>query len=124
MKSPLEAAIDAAWELRSEIGPESTGPVRDAVNEVLELLDSGKLRVAEPVDGDWRVNQWLKKAVLLSFRLSPTLPVEGDRGPVPGTIRSRRSLSAGAPSGLRRRGFAPSPAAMSAAPPTSRPAWY
>lgn len=81
MNSPLEAAIDAAWELRSEIGPESTGPVRDAVNEVLELLDSGKLRVAEPADGDWRVNQWLKKAVLLSFRLSPTLPVDGGPGP-------------------------------------------
>lgn len=77
MNSPLESAIDAAWEQRDQLSPETRGPVRDAVEQALELLDAGEVRVAEPIDGTWRVNQWLKKAVLLSFRLSPTAPVEG-----------------------------------------------
>ena len=77
MSNPLESTIDAAWEQRAELGPETQGPVRDAVDQALELLDSGEARVAEPVGDTWQVNQWLKKAVLLSFRLTPTLPVEG-----------------------------------------------
>jgi 2,3,4,5-tetrahydropyridine-2-carboxylate N-succinyltransferase len=67
----LEQDIDAAWDARDTIDADTTGPVRDAVSAALELLDSGAARVAEPRGGhQWHVNQWLKKAVLLSFRLN------------------------------------------------------
>lgn len=66
----LAATIDAAWESRAEIGVNTKGAVRDAVEQVIELLDSGQARVAEKIDGEWVTHQWLKKAVLLSFRLS------------------------------------------------------
>lgn len=62
--------IDKAWESRSEINTSTTGAVRDAVNNTLAKLDSGSLRVAEKKNGQWQVNQWVKKAVLLSFRLN------------------------------------------------------
>ena len=66
----LAAAIDAAFETRAELTPERTPPeVRAAVEGALDLLDTGQLRVAEKRDGQWLVNEWLKKAVLLSFRL-------------------------------------------------------
>ncbi|MPT47771.1 MAG: 2,3,4,5-tetrahydropyridine-2,6-dicarboxylate N-succinyltransferase [Sphingobium sp.] len=72
--SSLIATIDAAWESRADIGISTQGEVRDGVNEALALLDSGAARVAQPIgegEGrDWQVNQWLKKAVLLSFRLN------------------------------------------------------
>jgi len=72
----LQATIDAAWEARDTLEVTTTGEVRDAVNAALGLLDAGEARVAEPANdseggaGGWRVNQWLKKAVLLSFRLN------------------------------------------------------
>lgn len=67
----LETEIDAAWEARDGVTIDSKGAVRDAVQAALEMLDNGTARVAEP-DGEhqWKVNQWLKKAVLLSFRLN------------------------------------------------------
>ena len=77
----LAKTIDAAFERREEIGPASTGAVRDAVDEALELLDRGAARVAERTpDGAWRVNQWLKKAVLLSFRLNDMTAIPGGPG--------------------------------------------
>jgi 2,3,4,5-tetrahydropyridine-2-carboxylate N-succinyltransferase len=63
-------AIDAAWEERDTLTPSTTGPARDAVERALALLDSGEARVAEKSGGAWHVHQWLKKAVLLSFRLA------------------------------------------------------
>ena len=67
----LETTIDTAWETRDSITTDTKGAVREAVVEALMLLDSGKARVAERQSvGKWRVNQWLKKAVLLSFRLN------------------------------------------------------
>jgi 2,3,4,5-tetrahydropyridine-2-carboxylate N-succinyltransferase len=66
----LEKTIDAAWEARDGINSATRGNVREAVETALELLDKGKARVAEKKDGSWVVNQWLKKAVLLSFRLN------------------------------------------------------
>ena len=66
----LAATIEAAWENRAGIGASTGGEVRDAVVEALALLDAGKARVAEKVADGWTVNQWLKKAVLLSFRLN------------------------------------------------------
>jgi 2,3,4,5-tetrahydropyridine-2-carboxylate N-succinyltransferase len=65
----LQAAIEAAWDARTEISDTTTGPSREAVEECISLLDSGAARVAEKIDGEWQVHQWLKKAVLLSFRL-------------------------------------------------------
>jgi 2,3,4,5-tetrahydropyridine-2,6-dicarboxylate N-succinyltransferase len=77
----LAKTIDDAWERRTEIGPKTKGPVRKAVASALELLDSGKARVAErQVDGKWHVNQWLKKAVLLSFRLNDMAAIKGGPG--------------------------------------------
>jgi 2,3,4,5-tetrahydropyridine-2-carboxylate N-succinyltransferase len=67
----LETEIEAGWAQVQSLTPETKGPIRTAVQETLALLDSGKARVAEKVDGEWIVHQWLKKAVLLSFRLSP-----------------------------------------------------
>jgi 2,3,4,5-tetrahydropyridine-2-carboxylate N-succinyltransferase len=66
----LASAIETAWEQRTEIGPSTKGASREAVNEALALLDAGKLRVAEKGADGWTVHQWLKKAVLLSFRLN------------------------------------------------------
>ncbi len=66
----LEKTIDAAFEKRDGIGPSTKGVIREAVEHALDLLDRGAARVAERnSDGAWQVNQWLKKAVLLSFRL-------------------------------------------------------
>ncbi|MEO1266095.1 MAG: 2,3,4,5-tetrahydropyridine-2,6-dicarboxylate N-succinyltransferase, partial [Pseudomonadota bacterium] len=76
----LEATIDAAFEARDTVSPETSGDVRDAVETALGLLDSGEARVAEKQDGDWHVNQWLKKAVLLSFRLNDMTTIAGGPG--------------------------------------------
>ncbi len=66
----LEAAIEAAWEARDQITPATTGETREAIEDTLNALDGGTLRVAERQEnGDWHVNQWAKKAVLLGFRL-------------------------------------------------------
>jgi 2,3,4,5-tetrahydropyridine-2,6-dicarboxylate N-succinyltransferase len=80
MSHDLQATIDAAWEEREGIGPATRGPVRDAVEAALALLDAGRERVAAPADGGWRVQQWLKKAVLLSFRLNDSMRIEGGPG--------------------------------------------
>src|SRR6266540_3077842 len=73
----LKTFIDSAYEHAVEITPETKGVVRDAVEEVLDLLDRGELRVAEKTDGTWIVHQWLKKAILLSFRLHEPHKMEG-----------------------------------------------
>jgi 2,3,4,5-tetrahydropyridine-2-carboxylate N-succinyltransferase len=80
---PLEAAIDAAWEARDSLGPTTRGASRDAVEAALAGLDAGELRVAEKIDGRWQTRQWLKKAVLLSFRLNDSAPIRGG-GDYPG----------------------------------------
>ncbi len=72
--------IDDAWENRESLSPATTGPVRDAVEQALADLDAGQLRVAEKIAGQWHVHQWLKKAVLLSFRLNDMRLVEGHPG--------------------------------------------
>ena len=73
----LVAVIDAAWEGRAEINCATTGDVRDAVEAALAGLDSGALRVAEKIGGAWTTHQWLKKAVLLSFRLNDSEFISG-----------------------------------------------
>jgi len=74
----LEAAIEAAWETRDQITPATGGETREAIEETLNALDSGRLRVAERQEnGDWLVNQWAKKAVLLGFRVKDMEPHPG-----------------------------------------------
>jgi len=80
MYDALKEAIETAWEARDTIAPDTAGPVRDAVEAALASLDSGECRVAEKTADGWQVNQWLKKAVLLSFRLSPMEPISGAPG--------------------------------------------
>jgi len=75
-----QAIVDAAWGDRDRIGPQTKGEVRQAVDSALAALDSGEARIAEQADGEWRVNQWLKKAVLLSFRLNPMEAISGGPG--------------------------------------------
>ena len=117
----LETAIDAAWEARDQVNSATKGSVREAVEAALALLDSGKARVAEKIDGRWRVHQWLKKAVLLSFRLNDNAEIAGapgssawwDKIPVKFAGLGRQAAS-------RTPASAPSPAASSAIRPISR----
>ncbi len=76
----LQAIIDAAWDARETISAATTGEIRDAVHEALNMLDDGSARVAESVGNGWQVNQWLKKAVLLSFRLNDNSIMPGPGG--------------------------------------------
>jgi 2,3,4,5-tetrahydropyridine-2,6-dicarboxylate N-succinyltransferase len=76
----IEAVINAAWDDRANISTATQGDIRDAVVAALQLLDSGGARVAEKKDGEWVTHQWLKKAVLLSFRLFPNNLIEGGPG--------------------------------------------
>ncbi|MDA0675880.1 MAG: 2,3,4,5-tetrahydropyridine-2,6-dicarboxylate N-succinyltransferase [Proteobacteria bacterium] len=78
--SALQKTIEAAWDNVSQVSYATQGEVRDAVNAALALLDAGQARVAEKKDGDWHVNQWLKKAVLLSFRLNDMTPISNGPG--------------------------------------------
>ena len=76
-------SIEAAWESRAGLSPESGGGIREAVANTLAALDAGTLRVAEPEGDGWRVNEWVKKAILLSFRLNGTRAMEGGYDKVP-----------------------------------------
>ncbi|MEQ8226990.1 MAG: 2,3,4,5-tetrahydropyridine-2,6-dicarboxylate N-succinyltransferase [Rhodospirillales bacterium] len=80
MSNDLQAAIEAAWEGRDAINPQTKGETRDAIETALDQLDKGQARVAEKIDGEWVVHQWLKMAVLLSFRLNDMAPISGGPG--------------------------------------------
>ena len=78
MTSELRATIEAAFENRNELNPDNApADLRAAIDSTIERLDSGELRVAEKRDGRWHVNEWAKKAVLLSFRITDTAPIAG-----------------------------------------------
>ena len=81
MNQTLEQTINDAWEARDDINSSTIGPVREAVDLALEHLDRGEMRVANKKNSSWHVNQWLKKAVLLSFRLNDMTPITGGPGP-------------------------------------------
>lgn len=76
----LETVIDQAWEDRANLSSTTKGEVRDAVDHALNELDLGKVRVASKIGSDWQVHQWLKKAVLLSFRLNDMVTISGGPG--------------------------------------------
>jgi 2,3,4,5-tetrahydropyridine-2-carboxylate N-succinyltransferase len=76
----LQATIERAWDDRDQVSPATSGALRDAVEAAFLGLDSGAFRVAEKIDGAWHVHQWLKKAVLLSFRLNDMATIPGGPG--------------------------------------------
>ena len=76
----LQATIEALWTRRDTLSSSTKGADREAVEAALELLDSGQARVAEPTSSGWVVNQWLKQAVLLSFRLEDSAPMDTAAG--------------------------------------------
>jgi 2,3,4,5-tetrahydropyridine-2-carboxylate N-succinyltransferase len=76
----LQTTIEAAWDKRDTVNPATGGEIRAAVETALDLLDKGHVRVAEKGDGEWIVHQWLKKAVLLSFRLHDMTTIDGAPG--------------------------------------------
>ena len=81
MTKELAKIINKAWDERGALSVHTKGAARDAVDVALAGLDNGKFRVAEPIGGGvWQVNQWLKKAVLLGFRLNPMQPISGGHG--------------------------------------------
>ena len=81
-QNQLQAAIDGAWEKRDSVSSATKGEAREAVDAAIEGLDRGEFRVAEKRDGKWHTHQWLKKALLLSFRLNDSylMPGGGDFG--------------------------------------------
>jgi 2,3,4,5-tetrahydropyridine-2-carboxylate N-succinyltransferase len=80
MSKTLQGVIEQAWEERDSIGPATKGEVRHAVDAAIAALDSGEARIAEKQGGEWAVHQWLKKAVLLSFRLNSMEAISGAPG--------------------------------------------
>ena len=111
MTAVLQAAIEAAWETRADVTPASTA-VREVVEAALELLDAGQVRVAEPVDGGWRVNQWLKKAVLLSFRLNDNTVIEQGSGGAPAYDKVPSKFAGWGENRFREAGFRVVPGAV------------
>ncbi|MGH9021472.1 MAG: 2,3,4,5-tetrahydropyridine-2,6-dicarboxylate N-succinyltransferase, partial [Acidimicrobiales bacterium] len=83
MSKQLQATIDAAWEKRDTVNSATKGEIRDAVEAAIAGLDDGSFRTAEKFGDEWVVHQWLKKAVLLSFRLTDSVPMDGGAS-VPG----------------------------------------
>ena len=87
MPHPLRRSIEQLWEVRGTLSASTGGGDRAAVEEALGLLDTGEMRVAEPGPGGWVVNEWLKKAVLLSFRLNDSQPMPGTGAPAYDKVR-------------------------------------
>ena len=111
MTDQLAAAIEAAWETRAEVTPASSD-IRALVDAALDLLDSGQARAAEPVDGHWRVNQWLKKAVLLSFRLNDNAVIDAGAGGAPAYDKVPSKFAGWGENRFREAGFRVVPGAV------------
>ncbi len=108
----LARAIDTVWEERQGINPGTTGVVRDTVEATLGLLDKGEIRVAEKSASGWIVNQWIKKAVLLSFRLNDTVAISGAPGGATWWDKVPSKFAAMSPDDFRRAGFRAVPGAI------------
>jgi 2,3,4,5-tetrahydropyridine-2-carboxylate N-succinyltransferase len=111
MTDHLVAAIEAAWENRNHVTPASSD-VRSVVDAALELLDSGKARAADKIDGEWQVNQWLKKAVLLSFRLNDNALVDQAAGGAPAFDKVPSKFAGWGEHRFREAGFRVVPGAV------------
>ncbi len=105
MGKQLEQIIEAAWDARDGLSLSTTGEVRDAVNEALTMLDSGAGRVASQEGGEWVVHQWLKKAVLLSFRLNDNVIMDGGAAGFPAFDKVPSKFEGWGESDFRSAGF-------------------
>ena len=112
MTDQLANIIDTAWDQRNEISSATQGEVRDAVQTALAGLDDGSFRVAEKRDGVWQVHQWLKKAVLLSFRLNDNVLVEGGASGAPAYDKVPSKFSGWDADRFRTAGFRVVPGAV------------
>jgi 2,3,4,5-tetrahydropyridine-2,6-dicarboxylate N-succinyltransferase len=112
MSDALQQAIDAAWDARETLSIATQGEVRDAVEAAIEGLDNGSFRVAEKIDGNWQVNQWLKKAVLLSFRLNDNVVVDGGSAGSPGFDKVPSKFAGWGENRFREAGFRVVPGAV------------
>ena len=113
MPAALQSVVDAAWEERGRIGPDTGGEAREAVEEALERLDRGEARVAEPDgSGGWTVHQWLKKAVLLSFRLNAMRTIPGGPGGGPWWDKVSSKFEGWTQERFERAGFRTVPGAI------------
>jgi 2,3,4,5-tetrahydropyridine-2-carboxylate N-succinyltransferase len=101
----LERAIDAVWEERQGINTGTKGVVRDTVEATLEMLGKGEIRVAQKAASGWSVNQWIKKAVLLSFRLNDTVAISGAPGGATWWDKVPSKFAGMTPDDFRRAGF-------------------
>ena len=111
MTTELETAIDQAWDARDTVTPASSD-VRAVVDQVLDLLDAGTLRVAEKRDGEWVINQWMKKAVLLSFRLNDNAVIEHGAGGAPAFDKVHSKFAGWGENRFRDAGFRVVPGAV------------
>ncbi len=113
MPTALQSAVDSAWEKRDSVGPGTRGEVREAVEEALERLDRGEVRVAEPDGtGGWTVHQWLKKSVLLSFRLNAMRTIPGGPGGAPWWDKVSSKFEGWSPEHFESAGFRAVPGAI------------
>ena len=112
MSSALQAAIEAAWDARDTLTITTKGETRDAVEAAIEGLDNGSFRVAEKLDGSWTVNQWLKKAVLLSFRLNDNVVIENGSAGSPAFDKVPSKFAGWGDNRFREAGFRVVPGAV------------
>ena len=112
MTEQLAAIIDAAWDGREAVSSATQGEVRDAVQTALAGLDDGSFRVAEKREGEWQVNQWLKKAVLLSFRLNENVVVDGGASGAPAYDKVPSKFAGWGENRFREAGFRVVPGAV------------
>ena len=112
MSSAIQAAIEAAWDGRDTLNITTKGEARDAVEAAIEGLDNGSFRVAEKLDGSWTVNQWLKKAVLLSFRLNDNVVIENGSAGSPAFDKVPSKFAGWGDNRFREAGFRVVPGAV------------
>ena len=112
MSQALQAAIEAAWDARDTLTIATKGEARDAVEAAIEGLDNGSFRVAEKLDGNWAVHQWLKKAVLLSFRLNDNVVIENGSAGSPAFDKVPSKFAGWGDNRFREAGFRVVPGAV------------
>jgi 2,3,4,5-tetrahydropyridine-2-carboxylate N-succinyltransferase len=112
MTTELARIIDDAWEARDTISPATRGSVREAIEEALAALDAGRVRVAEKFQREWHVHQWLKKAVLLSFRLNDMTAIAGGPGGAPWWDKVESKFRGWTEARFREAGFRAVPGAV------------
>ncbi len=108
----MQTTVEAAWEKRDSVSPATGGDIRAAVEAALDLLDKGEARVAEKKNGEWLVHQWLKKAVLLSFRLYDMTAIDGAPGGATWWDKVPSKFAGMTPEGFKTAGFRAVPGAV------------